>query len=140
MDQSPLYVSGHTHTHTHQASGQPHGNTRQPESGTAYTYGLRTPAATLDAISNLTKQMPPNAAYSQLVTSKDGRVEPANASAGSRYALVTSMDVGAYIMHRVTATSCVAKRNVMQRLFDEKMDSTPAATSLTNGWLWLYIT
>ena len=119
MDQSPLYVSGHTHTHTHQASGQPHGNTRQPESGTAYTYGLRTPAATLDAISNLTKQMPPNAAYSQLVT---------------------SMDVGAYIMHRVTATSCVAKRNVMQRLFDEKMDSTPAATSLTNGWLWLYIT
>ena len=52
-------------THT---PGQPHGNTRKPETGTAY---VRTPAATLDVISDLTKQMPPNAAYSQLVTSMD---------------------------------------------------------------------
>jgi len=48
--------------------GQPHGNTRQPETGNAY---VRTPAATLDAISDLTKQMPPNAVYNKLVTSMD---------------------------------------------------------------------
>lgn len=53
--------------------GQSHGNSPHPENVSAY---VCTPAAMLDAIGTLTKQMPPKAAYNTLLASMNVHEAP----------------------------------------------------------------